>query len=80
MPSNGDIDGPKAIAASASRVAVADVSGVTLFENGKKLNTVKVKEGCSAVALHQDVLAYGGPVSSILKMTLERVLNTFSYG
>ncbi|KAG7527686.1 hypothetical protein FFLO_06688 [Filobasidium floriforme] len=60
IASDSEIDGSKAIAASAGRVAVADVSGVTMFENGKKIHTISVKEGCSAVALNGSHLAYGG--------------------
>lgn len=63
IASDSEIDGSKAIAASADRVAVADVSGVTMFENGKKINTISVKDGCSAVALNGSHLAYGGSVS-----------------
>jgi len=41
------------------------VSGVILFANGKKVNTISIKDGCSAVALNGSTLAYGGAVSCI---------------
>ena len=56
------VDGSKSITASEGRVAVADVSGVTVFENGKKVNSIALKEGASAVALNGKHLAFGGAV------------------
>lgn len=55
--------GPKDVAADGGVVAVADTRGMTVLKDGKTVKAATASDGYSAVAVHGDLVAYGGSVS-----------------
>lgn len=61
---------PKDVAADDGVVAVGDVQGMTAFKDGKTIKKASAPDGYSAVAIHGDLIAYGGSVSDAISFPM----------
>lgn len=61
---------PKDVAADGGVVAVADTRGITVLKDGKTVKAATASDGFSAVAVHGDLVAYGGSVSRGARHTM----------
>jgi WD40 repeat protein len=61
---------PKDVAADGGVVAVADTRGMTVLKDGKTVKAATASDGFSAVAVHGDLVAYGGSVSRSGRQTM----------